>query len=411
MKYCSNCGAEVTGRFCSKCGKEYEELHIESQNSENVLHSLYSIRAGLSQISVLYDEAEECKLCIEEIETTEAQLAEAKKEQTKSWQDNDEVNLELQKISDLEKEIEKYQEKGRKKKGLYVFYKIVRVIAFLLRWIFTIIAVLAGFFGIISCAPLVFNIIPLLLGGSSMDMGVGLIGAGVLLGGAIVLGILAFLMYKLYDKMDFLDELELRLANVTQGEIDKIQKDVVLAKNDVIEKNNAVSNLEQTLKLLKSDVCNYSEKIILNMQKADTLYKSLVEKYGDLLNPQDWENLDLIIYFFETHRASSIFEALRRLDEVKRHDEITSLMSDVGEKICRSVSYAAANITYELNALTERQNSISRSLGEINRNIISSSEMQEALLEKSNETSQKLMEDVGRLRRIADQEALEKKYV
>lgn len=121
------------------------------------------------------------------------------------------------------------------------------------------------------------------------------------------------------------------------------------------------------------------------------------------------------IYLFETNRANTIQEALRELDTMKRHEDLKNVIGEASANISNSISHFASSISFKMDEIVDAHNNLADNLNgglkSINDSMKFSAEMQEALLKKSNESSQKLMEDVRRMRNIADQDAVKRGYI
>ena len=143
-------------------------------------------------------------------------------------------------------------------------------------------------------------------------------------------------------------------------------------------------------------------------REGKKLFSALVKAFGELLHPSDWAHIDSVIFCLETKRANTLEEALRQADLFVRHEEMKSVIVAVGKQICKTISNAAMHISWQLEGISETQAKIAANLREINSNLLSTKEMQESLLKKANENSEKLMQDVNRVCGYADAAAVQK---
>ena len=63
---------------------------------------------------------------------------------------------------------------------------------------------------------------------------------------------------------------------------------------------------------------------------------SAVKTYP-LIDFRDWENVDLLIYYFETGRADDMKEALQLVDRQRQTDQIVEAVESASESICKSI--------------------------------------------------------------------------
>jgi hypothetical protein len=142
---------------------------------------------------------------------------------------------------------------------------------------------------------------------------------------------------------------------------------------------------------------NYKDSSICN--------NALVKQYGSLLNVADWQNLDLIIYYFQTGRADTIKESLQLVDRQKQT-----------EAIIQEIRHASVRISQEINngfkalgqVMVQSFNSLSMQIemqnkqtmqalsqiSEQNAAMISQTQLNNALRAKANVTSEQLKSDL-----------------
>lgn len=88
----------------------------------------------------------------------------------------------------------------------------------------------------------------------------------------------------------------------------------------------------------KKNVTVYDQVVTVSRESAKIIYNSLVKEYGETLNVREWEHLDLIIYYFETGRADTIKEALQLLDKQIQHEELVETLKQATNSIESSIN-------------------------------------------------------------------------
>ena len=118
----------------------------------------------------------------------------------------------------------------------------------------------------------------------------------------------------------------------------------------------------QELSLRKKDLEKFEGEggISAHRQKIQCIETALHNVYDCLLDERDWENVDLIIYYFETGRVDTLKEALWHVDRQRQADEIAEAiymassaisgsiersMKRLGEGLSKSFSVISAQIS------------------------------------------------------------------
>lgn len=210
-------------------------------------------------------------------------------------------------------------------------------------------------------------------------------------------------------------------------ELEKRYEDAVKARDDLKKEINAEKNenkrkineCQSSISAIESRNRNYitvSNDTLKQLSKS--IYNAAVEKYGSTLDTRDWKYLDYIIYVFETRRADTIKEALAALDKylqtqeivavIKRaSDEVAYYISTYSKRIEKSITNSSSQIcdaVYNSAIATIKSNAIvSDSIYDLSDNVsslqssmcnmVTIQNMTNALLEKSNESSERLLAD------------------
>ena len=166
------------------------------------------------------------------------------------------------------------------------------------------------------------------------------------------------------------------------------------------------------------------------------IYKMLRRQFSMLLDDRDWKHVDLIIFNYETGRAFTRQEALQQVDREVQTERIIANIQEAAKYIGNSVKTAAVMVTGAIATVSQQLRGMSQQLGEMNRSmqglasgmesvntrigaladvqarqleaanaqnaqiaaLVSETSLNNALLAKSNQTSQRLMEDVEYIR-------------
>ncbi len=163
----------------------------------------------------------------------------------------------------------------------------------------------------------------------------------------------------------------------------------------------AISLLPQAKKQNEDIEKRAKEEFKIAKTKSSAVYKSIKENYGGLLDERDWKYLDLISYYFETGRADTIKEALQLVERETQTQRIIKAVEQSARFIAGAIIQAAESISVQLSAISSQLNNVmlmQKIQLDQNRVLISQGEMRNALIKKSNENSEQLMNDVTYIR-------------
>ncbi|MDE6275252.1 MAG: hypothetical protein K2M75_01795 [Clostridia bacterium] len=151
------------------------------------------------------------------------------------------------------------------------------------------------------------------------------------------------------------------------------------------------------MKEMRKLIQSYNEKTDTIMQNSIAIYDALQKSFNKLLDERDWQYLDLIIYYFETGRADNKKEALQLLEREIQTQRIVESVEEAKQCICSTIRMAASQISSQLRTISSKLSQIaSYQQTQIAQNaeLISQTRLQNALIEKSNVTSEQLMKNV-----------------
>ena len=222
-------------------------------------------------------------------------------------------------------------------------------------------------------------------------------------------------------------------------EREKLLKRLLLAKKELEEAKTV--KIPQLKEQYQADLAEAQRKIAENgktqavlAEHANNFYNTLVKEFGKMLDVRDWSCIDLIIYYFETNRAESIREALQLVDRERQTQQIVASMRMAAREINNSITTQTKvleqALEYGFSQLESSIDSMERSFNQRIASLqsgveslqsgvtslqssveynaaqtrllasaqISQASLTNALLEKSNSTSEKLMNDVHYIR-------------
>ena len=117
-------------------------------------------------------------------------------------------------------------------------------------------------------------------------------------------------------------------------------KEQIIGYKSVIPLHTWIEHADKARK--KFSLLKKNQNIFLNVVESQSaiikpIYDKLKEKYSPVLNPLDWENLDLVIFYFETGRADTVRDALIQVDRQRQTDQIVSAINEASERIHRTI--------------------------------------------------------------------------
>ncbi len=164
---------------------------------------------------------------------------------------------------------------------------------------------------------------------------------------------------------------------------------------------------------------------------ASAFVGELERQFAPVIDKRDWQNLDLIIYYFETGRADSRKEALQLVDKEIQTKTIVQALGYATKEICenirdglnqvrsdmiqcfglmgRLISETAVNMAKFQHSLHQEQMGAIRAAEAYNEatyarmtELVSSVNLQNALQAKANESSERLASDVAYMKTLSE---------
>ncbi len=148
---------------------------------------------------------------------------------------------------------------------------------------------------------------------------------------------------------------------------------------------------------------HYDALINLHGARIKAIYAALQKQYGAFLDVRDWKNVDLLIFTYETGRADTIKEGLLFVDGERRLNNILQSVELAHRQICASINRGLKQIHdiigkgfVLLSEQIERNNAVQQAqLNVINENLCTLVQLVDynnALQAKQNETMERMIE-------------------
>lgn len=216
--------------------------------------------------------------------------------------------------------------------------------------------------------------------------------------------------------------------------IAKCEKTIKEAKNkrdEALKAEESRFNCEIAELTEKNEKANEAsrEKIRVVSGKSASIDRAMTEQYP-WISKSDWGNVDMIIYYIQTGRADTLKEALYQVDRQLQTDQIVNAVKESAAYVGRTINETLNRNFYVMSSIVREStesigaglNSISRSARHILSSIdsladkveesaqgyarlaarqaalqgelLDAAQLNSALLEKSNSTSQELLNDL-----------------
>ena len=192
--------------------------------------------------------------------------------------------------------------------------------------------------------------------------------------------------------------------------------------------NIAVNNLQRGIAYLEDAIPKAKaliEEKELEMEEIKAEYvlmlRAIQEEFADVLDKRDWQDVDLLIYYFESGRADNLKEALLQVDNERRTNRIVDTIKEATNRICwtSKTGFDMLNSTLQQgfaaiesriqqqNILLARQNQLlAKQNGLIAQqnaqlsDLVSAANLSNALLAQQNESSEQLVSKMTTLERV-----------
>lgn len=173
--------------------------------------------------------------------------------------------------------------------------------------------------------------------------------------------------------------------------------------NLIIAKREQANEEIETLMERKLNIFSEKEKAEEITKNAMIVYQDLVEKFSSILDVRDWKLLDHIIFTLETGRAETIKEALVQTDQQVNTEKIIHAIHTSSENIRSTFNRQLASLKGAINGFAQELGQKYEANNKILGEIAVATEMQNALVEKIGTSSDKLANNIDRMRMFAEQ--------
>ncbi len=390
MAFCTKCGTKVESRFCPNCGYDVGEnmpavreeestvlattAPASSVTIKDTLEQLYALRAGISFVASEKDkydsatskyESEKKRIAYQLVRFKKRKLEEIKsREKSLSDLEFQLFNMEAAEIhlSTKREAAEKAEKKAKLAtflSGLSIAVAAISLICCVILaylsifvWLFQMWNVLA-FLGGGVCAFLLFmlGMFTIFLPSATEDMPLGNWREAA-----------KKAMEEAKKEFDACKE----QVDKNPAEIPRVKREIELLKSEsttIIELDKQISETETRLSRLPSPSKN-------GIDMAGSVFGALTESYSPLLDPRDWENLDLVIYYLETGRAESMKESLQQVDRQRQNNAIVEAIGLATKRISETITGGMYTIGDPIAGCVKV---ISNQLGTISSDIIGAS--------------------------------------
>ena len=373
------------------------------ETREETLGKLYALRAGLSyiaqEVAPIYQEEGDLRPYELMDHADEQKLNSMTESQRKKYDEIQKIKEKAEERSTFEEEISFFEDdleddKKTAKKSKFVhsvFILPLRILGMILVAVGILSAALAAFTFIDGW---IMELIPEEYFWTCIGIGLG----GLVVFGGIGWLLLAFTIESKYEKAK-------SSVKGTNNIIEGLKEDIETSKTAEKE----LARLRQEGKQKKREVAEHKREVA---KRTRPIYYALKESTESFISERDWENLDLVIYYFDTGRADTIKEALQLVDRQKQTDMIVNAIRQASSEITTMIVTATRAVISAVDVACEqicsRLDSIDSNIGKLNASIdantaataslVSATQLQNALMAQANRTSAQLASDVSYLK-------------
>ena len=232
-----------------------------------------------------------------------------------------------------------------------------------------------------------------------------------------------------FDNIKIQDDIREKLKEIQAKIADEKQKTKLSEeKQKQIEEDLIAKEYTEFYETKKQKLKEYDQSQITILNESEVIFDQL--KKLDI-DERDWAMLDLVIYELETGRADNVKEALQQADLYIRHNEMKQAMQSATMMICSSIKEQAVTLQKSIeNSLAQLRSDVSGlhsgiselniGISELNQSnnelsakfdeIIDAQKLNNSLLNKANVSSERLADDVRRMKEVQRAEHFGNKY-
>ncbi len=391
MAFCSNCGCEVTGRFCSSCGAPLQSMKKGTEdNTQNTIKDVIVLRAcisaSVSQYLAAKKAEEEYEREIEnlnkEIRKTQSLIEELEHSLLRKEEEiQQQITSKSTELSNLRKLVDQY-ENTTKAINAITFISILLTLFFVPISIVTFINerfVIGCFSALFQFAIWIFNF-----------------------------ALLTDKEIKTAKKINREYRIAQRMVPTKIGDIRaRWEEDQVHLRQELDQKTK---QLKEKINELQEQIQQIRGKIKLKIAPLCDISIALLElienEFSTHLSVRDWHHLDSIIFYMLTGRAETIKEALvlidaQQPDVAKMNLEIQEDLRGFAQENTAQIARVADHLDYRLSRCYDETTETGKArIAEI-APFITPEAIKKALLERVRISSVILMERVAWMRERA----------
>lgn len=326
----------------------------EGRTKEEVLGELYAIRATMSLVSQNEDKAEPTRNELSNSDSSVNREERNRKESDEMYQRRT-------------KELRDQREKTLKSSCPRVPHSSINPLLY------------TGYSFAVAWIPLAYGLISIMFnnGNRSMFLWMGVL--PLCIGIAIPLFTFLISCYlrireNEYLRVTWTEKFEREKANA----LCEINQEFVRITNDhnqkVAHANSVIKTAKERIPLCKKTLDEIGEKSRQIIDCAKETYKAI--------DYRDWENVDLLIFYFETGRADSLKESLQLVDRQRQTNEIVRAVYYASRQISSSIQNSVQKLGKALALSFDR---LSDQMQRQHRELLESSEKQRRSLDDLNE--------------------------
>ena len=188
-----------------------------------------------------------------------------------------------------------------------------------------------------------------------------------------------------------------------------INKSINALKKENEKFRNVINENLTSANTIETDI---NKEVSIKTLDCNSLYQALTNTYNSFLDERDWQNLDLLIFYFETRRADDMKEALQLVDKQVQNNAIVQAIGNATNQICNTIRSGFQQLqttlvqgftvlNEQLTAIYEMQNAHFEIQNAQLARIGSAVNLNNALQAKANVDSMRLMQDVSYMRNLA----------
>lgn len=195
-----------------------------------------------------------------------------------------------------------------------------------------------------------------------------------------------------------------------KANIKSTEKSIRELKNELasyqLEKNASKKILDKYVAIANEKRAVFEKDRTRLTKLSQDMYDRLVAQFKTVLDIRDWQHIDLVIFYFETGRADTLKEALQQVDRKVQTDEIIDAIKTAGQNISSTIRMSMNELRGDLNRsfaklsvqLADQHREQMNALSNISGNIEKTNES----LAKLQQTSEKNGESIEKLTSAAN---------